>query len=198
LVVGASSAFYGPNAFNGVIKMTSQDPFYTEGLSFSARGAEQNIREGELRWADSKKNKAGFKTMAYKLNVSYLNADDWVANNFASVDSAEVVAREGHYAGYDAVNRYGDEYNNLYDFRGANSPWNLPGLTAFYREGYKEADLVDYSTKNLKLGASISIRTQPELEGESPQLTIAGNFAEGSTIFQGPTRFRINSFCGLI
>ena len=30
LIVGASSAFYGPNAFNGVIKMTSQDPFYTE------------------------------------------------------------------------------------------------------------------------------------------------------------------------
>ena len=191
LVVGASSAFYGPNAFNGVIKMTSQDPFYTEGLSFSAKGAEQNIREGEFRWADSKKNKEGFKTMAYKFNLSYLNANDWVANNFASVDSAEVAAREGHYAGYDAVNRYGDEYNNLYDFRGANSPWNLPGLTAFYREGYREQDLVDYSTKNLKVGASISLRTQPELEGESPQLTIAGNFAEGSTIFQGPTRFRL-------
>ena len=29
LVVGASSAFYGPNAFNGVIKMSSQDPYYT-------------------------------------------------------------------------------------------------------------------------------------------------------------------------
>ena len=28
LVVGASSAFYGPNAFNGVISMTTKDPFY--------------------------------------------------------------------------------------------------------------------------------------------------------------------------
>ena len=192
LIVGASSAFYGPNAFNGVIKMNSQDPFYSEGLGVSLRAAEQNQKEVEFRWADSKENKDGFKTMAYKLNFSYLSADDWEANNFASVDSSEIAARENHYAGYDAVNRYGDEYNNLFDFRAAGSPWGLPGLTVFYREGYKEVDLVDYSTENIKAGASISFRTKPELEEASPQLTFAGNFAEGSTIFQGATRFRLD------
>ena len=28
LIVGASSAFYGPNAFNGVISMETKDPFF--------------------------------------------------------------------------------------------------------------------------------------------------------------------------
>lgn len=167
------------------IKQTASSNFY-DGL-----GALKGVDLTSASLGIKVVNTRGFKTMAYKLNLSYLSADDWVANNFSSVDSAEVATRENHYAGYDAVNRYGDEYNNLYDFRGANSPWNLPGLTAFYREGYKEEDLVDYSTKNIKVGASISFRTQPELEGESPQLTLAGNFAEGSTIFQGPTRFRL-------
>jgi len=191
LVVGASSAFYGPNAFNGVIKMTSQDPFYTEGLSVAVKASEQNVREGAFRWAESFKNKDGYKSIAYKANFSYLIADDWVANNFASVDSSEVAARENHYAGYDAVNIYGDEYSRLFDVRQSSSPWTSPGLTAFYREGYKEEDLVEYTTENIKANAMMSFRTKPSLEGESPEVSIAGNFAQGSTIFQGGTRIRL-------
>ncbi len=191
LVVGASSAFYGPNAFNGVIKMTSQDPFYTEGLSVGLKGSEQNVREVSIRWADSFRNRDSLKHIAYKVNFSYLKADDWIANNFASVDSSEVAARENHYAGYDAVNRYGDEYSRLFDLQQSSSPWTSPGLTAFYREGYKEEDLVDYTTENIKANAMVSFRTKPRLEGESPELTFAGNFAQGSTIFQGGTRIRL-------
>ena len=153
LVVGASSAFYGPNAFNGVIKMTSQDPFYTEGLTITARGAEQSIREGAFRWADSRANENGDKTFAYKLNFSYLEAQDWIAENFASIDDPEVINAEAHYAGFDAVNRYGDEYNSLFDLRFAGSPWVTPGISVFYREGYREEDLVDYDTENIKANA---------------------------------------------
>jgi len=191
LVVGASSAFYGPNAFNGVIKMTSQNPYYTEGLSVGLKASEQNVREGAFRWADSHTNKDGFKNMAYKVNFSYLIADDWVADNFASVDSAEVETREAHYGGYDAVNRYGDEYSRQFDVRESAAPWTSPGLTAFYREGYDEEDLVEYTTENIKANAMMSFRTKPHLEGESPEISFAGNFAQGSTIFQGGTRIRL-------
>ncbi|MCB0850971.1 MAG: carboxypeptidase-like regulatory domain-containing protein, partial [Bacteroidetes bacterium] len=45
LIVGASSAFYGPNAFNGVIKMDSKDPFLSQGLSAFIKMGERNIVE---------------------------------------------------------------------------------------------------------------------------------------------------------
>lgn len=38
LVVGASSAFYGPNAFNGVISMNTKSPFIHQGLSVLENG----------------------------------------------------------------------------------------------------------------------------------------------------------------
>ena len=59
LIVGASSAFYGPNAFNGVIKMDSKDPFFSQGLSAFVKAGEQNILEAGVRWADALKNENG-------------------------------------------------------------------------------------------------------------------------------------------
>ncbi len=44
LVVGASSAFYGPNAFNGVISMTTRSPFYNPGLEFSFKTGNRGLQ----------------------------------------------------------------------------------------------------------------------------------------------------------
>lgn len=189
LVVGASSAFYGPNAFNGVVKMITKDPFYTKGLSAFIRGGDQQIREGDIRWADAIKNKKGKDFFAYKLNIAYFIADDWPADNYASISDGE--ADESNFAGYDAVNIYGDEYSRGNDLRNAGAPWQIPGLTLYYRNGYKESDLLDYNTENLKTGAAFIFRIRPDMESESPQISITGNFTQGSTIFQGATRFRI-------
>ena len=52
LIVGASSAYYGPNAFNGVISMTTKDPFQTPGLSVSLKFGERELFEGAIRWDD--------------------------------------------------------------------------------------------------------------------------------------------------
>jgi iron complex outermembrane receptor protein len=41
LVVGASSAFYGPNAFNGVISMNTRNPFIHQGISASIKGGSE-------------------------------------------------------------------------------------------------------------------------------------------------------------
>lgn len=68
LVVGASSAFFGPNAFNGVIKMDSKDPFFSKGLSAFVKAGERNILETGIRWADALKNNRGNDVFAYKLN----------------------------------------------------------------------------------------------------------------------------------
>ncbi|MCY7329956.1 MAG: TonB-dependent receptor, partial [Saprospiraceae bacterium] len=49
LVVGASSAFYGPNAFNGVISLKTKNPFLQKGLAVSFKAGERNLLEGAFR-----------------------------------------------------------------------------------------------------------------------------------------------------
>lgn len=188
LVVGASSAFFGPNAFNGVIKMDSKDPFFSKGLSAFVKAGERNILETGIRWADALKNNRGNDVFAYKLNFSYLTADDWEANNFAPIDSSKVP--ETHYAGYDAVNIHGDEYATTFDLTKV-APWSTRGMTIFYRNGYKESDLLEYETENYKANMSLNFRLQPDKGPDSPELIWANNFSQGSTIFQGSARFRL-------
>ena len=128
LVVGASSAFYGPNAFNGVIAIETKDPFLQPGLSAQIKFAERNLIEGGVRWAQALTNKDGQPWMAYKLNLFGFRADDWVADNYDPV--FETDAGRDNPGGYDAVNIYGDEGRNLFDNRsnrrlpgpGSNSP----------------------------------------------------------------------------
>ena len=52
LIVGASSAFYGPNAFNGVISMETKNPFIHVGQSVSLKVGERRLIDYALRHAD--------------------------------------------------------------------------------------------------------------------------------------------------
>ncbi len=192
LVVGASSAFYGPNAFNGVISMETKNPFYNKGLAVSLKTGERSLLEGAIRYADAFKNKAGHDWMAFKLNFFGLQAHDWEADNYDPVTESEgnqVFAAGENPGRWNAVNIYGDEpypSNNfvaLYEARA--------GLNSFYRTGYKEVDLVDYDTKNVKLGAALHFRTNPAKEFESPELIIAANYGAGTTVYQGDNRFSL-------
>jgi iron complex outermembrane recepter protein len=187
LVVGASSAFYGPNAFNGVIAMETKNPFFNKGLAASVKVGERNLVETAFRFADDFKNKDGHSVVAYKLNFSYLQAYDWVADNYDPVTDSEdnnVFTAANNPGGANAVNIYGDEYStssvSLFD-RGA-------GLNTFHRAGYREIDLVDYNTKNLKAGAAIHIRTRPSKDFESPELILSSNYSNGTTVYQGDNR----------
>ena len=66
LIVGASGAFYGPNAFNGVISMETKNPFYQKGFSASLKGGERNMADLAMRWADVVKNSSGEEVFGYK------------------------------------------------------------------------------------------------------------------------------------
>ena len=83
LLPGASSALYGPNAFNGVLLINSKSPFDYQGLSAFAKvgvnhvgegsgHGESPVYEGSIRYAKSFKNK-----FAFKVNASYSKAEDW-------------------------------------------------------------------------------------------------------------------------
>ncbi len=192
IIVGASSAFYGPNAFNGVISMVTKNPFFQKGLSASVKLGERNLRKGEVRYADTFKNKEGHDWIGYKLNVSAFKADDWEANNFDPVfDTESGVDNPG---GYDAINIYGDEYRSAYDQSSA-VPWSRDSkaVGVYHRTGYKESDLLNYNTENLKTNAALHFRLNPALEFESPELIFAGSYSNGTTIYQGDNRFALKN-----
>ena len=190
LIQGASSAFYGPNAFNGVISMETKNPFLHKGLAASVKYGSRNLAETAIRWAEAFKNKNGDMVSALKINLFYLQANDWVADNYGPVDGTKTGI--GNPGRWDGVNIYGDEYFSLNDFSDpANLSQSSAGLGTFHRTGYKESDLVDYDTKNFKTGIAYHIRTNPSREFESPELIFASNFGTGTTVYQGDNRFSL-------
>ncbi|MEE9439855.1 MAG: TonB-dependent receptor [Saprospiraceae bacterium] len=190
IIVGASSAFYGPNAFNGVISMETKDPFFHNGLSASVKAGERNMLKTAIRWADAFQNEDGNNTFAYKLNLEYLRADDWVADNYEPVDGSRVDADNS--GRYDAVNIYGDEYRAGNDFSDAALSSSGVGLGTWYRTGYKESELVDYKTRNYKANASFHLKTRPSLDFESPELVFTSSYGGGKTVYQGDNRFSLD------
>ncbi|MFQ5447039.1 MAG: carboxypeptidase-like regulatory domain-containing protein, partial [Saprospiraceae bacterium] len=189
LIQGASSAFYGPNAFNGVISMTTKSPFHQKGLSAMLKTGERSLRMTAVRWADAVKNKDGFDVFGYKFNFQYFEANDWVADNYQPVDGSFVTADNP--GGYDAVNIYGDEFfpANFSD----TALWNTPGLGSWYRSGYKEQDLVDYNTRNYKASVALHFRLNPAKDYESSEVILSSNFGSGTTVYQGDNRFSLKN-----
>ena len=195
IVAGASSAFYGPGAFNGVVNMETKDPFVFPGLSVSTKigeatkKGESNLYEFGFRWAQVITNKNDKPLFAYKINAFRFQAYDWEATNYNPVENT--ISDINNPGGYDAVNIYGDEYNKLFNFNEFRTEENYQGLMTFHRNGYKELDLVDYNTENLKVSMSGSWRLQPEKTYESPELVYSFNMGQGSTVYQGDNRFRL-------
>lgn len=71
LVIGASSAYFGPGAFNGVINMRSKNPFEFQGLDLAVKGGERNYKEVQFRYATALGRKGKRKKWAFKVNGSY-------------------------------------------------------------------------------------------------------------------------------
>lgn len=190
MIQGASSAFYGPNAFNGVISMETKNPFIHKGLSVQVKGGERNLFDAAIRWADAFQNKNGLDVFAYKFNLYYLRASDWEATNFNPVDGTE--STSSNPGRWDAVNIYGDEYNSLYNFRDSINYFQpAKGLLQFHRTGYREIDLVDYDTRNQKANLTLHLRTNPAKTYESPELIFSTSFGSGTTVYQGDNRFSL-------
>lgn len=184
LVVGASSAFYGPNAFNGVISMKTKSPFLHEGLTVQLKAGERNQLEGGMRFAKAFRNSKGQDKFAFKLNAYYLSVDDWEADNLNPVDDSDVGANNP--GGYDAVNRYGDEF-----FSDGNSPEDratFPGLGNVHRTGYMERDVLDYDTRNYKVSAAAHYMLTPKIEAIG-----AFNTAGGDLVMQTLNRIRLKN-----
>jgi len=188
IIAGASTAFYGPGAFNGVIAMTTKSPFDYQGISASVKVGERALTETAVRYAE------GFKlfgsdrdNFAFKINLFYLQANDWEAENLDPVDGTPMP--RDNPGGYDAVNIYGDE--SLASNNDASSFFdvvdNSPGLGIWHRPGFREANLVDYDTRNLKTNVQLAFRTKNDVE-----ISLTNNIGTGTTVYQGENRFSLN------
>lgn len=186
VIAGASTAYFGPGAFNGVVNMTTKSPWAFPGLSVSAKGGQRDMLEGAVRWAQVLKGKDGQERFAYKLNLFALRAEDWYAENYDPTSNSPTGRLNP--GRFDAVNIYGDELTevnsdftrNFFDRR------SYPGLGLFVRPGYRETDLVDYGTDNLKAGASLHYKLT-----DSVEVIAASNYSRGSTVYQGENRYRL-------
>jgi iron complex outermembrane receptor protein len=188
IVAGASSAFYGPGAFNGVISMETKSPFQFPGVNASFKIGERNLNEIAFRYADYTTNADGDPVFGIKVNAFRFSAYDWEATNYDPVDGSQVDASNP--GRFDAVNIYGDEYKPVYDYSGDGSS-NARGLGNFFRTGYREKDLVDYNTENLKVSTAAHWRLRPEQTYESPELIYGFNSGFGTTVYQGDNRFSL-------
>lgn len=189
IVVGASSAFYGPGAFNGVISMTTKDVWKTPGFSYKFKVGERQLMENSVRYAKVFKNKKGKDVFAFKGNFYYMRAYDWEADNDDPVDGSPVA--KNNPAGYDAINRYGDEVGRPgeFDQSSINGKETFPGLDRFYRNGYWESDIVDYNTYNLKTSATIAAKP---FKNKDLEFIFQSNFGMGTTVYQGDNRYSLN------
>ena len=187
IISGASSPFYGPNAFNGVISMQTKNPFFQKGLSAIVKVGERNLREAAFRYAASTRNKDSLEVFAFKVNFSFIQADDWPADNYEAITGGKT--NETNPGRWDAINTYGDEFYPPYKYDIIS--WSHPGLGTFHRIGYKEIDLTDYDTKNYKANLALHFRTNPKLDYESPEFIISSSFGSGTTVYQGDNRFSL-------
>ncbi len=216
---GASSALYGPNAINGIILMNSKNPFQYQGLSANVRTGAMNEKsrstpttgfiDASFRFAKSFNDK-----IAFKLNASYLQANDWQANDtrdqgLANGSSLSTGTRLTN-LGYNGVNLYGDEtnvnlLNSLRPSLIANP--NIIGIARasgrtpeqiladvipnvnISRIGYEERSLADYTTKSLKLNAAIHARLSDKVE-----LIVQGNYGNGTSVYTGADRYSLRNF----
>ncbi|HCQ14930.1 MAG TPA: TonB-dependent receptor, partial [Cryomorphaceae bacterium] len=190
IIAGASTAFYGPGAFNGVISMTTKNPFDYQGISASVKIGERALTETAVRYAEAfKAFDRDYDNVAFKINLFYLTANDWEATNYDPVDDSPV-GRDNP-GRYDAINVYGDEdLTGGNDFNNVNNvldqPTSYAGLGIFYRPGYREEDIVDYNSRNLKTNLGAFFRLTEEIE-----LSYNFNYGTGTTVYQGENRFSL-------
>ncbi|MEC8831779.1 MAG: carboxypeptidase-like regulatory domain-containing protein, partial [Bacteroidota bacterium] len=139
ILPGASSALYGAGAFNGILFMTSKNPFDFQGISAYAKGgvttqdaAGSNFyKDFGVRAAHAFSDK-----VAVKANLSVLTGEDWHANSRMDLNNP---GADRSNPAYDGLNVYGDEVSTVLDFdAAAGFPTGTVGSAVISRTGYDE------------------------------------------------------------
>lgn len=228
-IPGASSALYGPNAFNGILLVNSKSPFRYPGLSVHIQngfnhidgnsqlgepGDPQHMFEGSLRYAKVLGN-----DFAFKLNVSYSQANDWRGVNFSDKNSSLAPSGVDRNPAFDGVHLYGDDgtfnlallgfnrsgsfqegergfiENLALQFFGGNADaaqnfaMNNLPNQPVARTGYREEFLIDADAENFKIGTGLHYRINDNVEASYNM-----NYGSGTSVYSGAQRYSLNNF----
>ncbi|WP_457616857.1 TonB-dependent receptor [Lutibacter sp.] len=191
LLPGASSALYGANAFNGILFMTSKNPFDYEGVSVYAKtGLTSQKAAGDNEFADVgiRMARKFSDKFAAKASFSYLKGTEWYATDYEDYNTPGLTRDN---PGYDGLNVYGDEVSTMLDFDALSGlPSGTLGAAQVSRTGYNEVDLMDYVAQSAK--ADIALHYRPF--ANDLEIIYNGKFGKGSTIYQGANRYSIKNF----
>ncbi len=213
LLNGASSALYGPGGMNGTLLISSKDPFKYQGLSVQIKGGVNHINDYSrsaspyydfaLRFG----KKIGDR-FAFKLSGEYFEAKDWLArdtSNYLQSASSPGKAIPGTRlsdANYNGVNVYGDETSvNIKPFLQGVAAMDQTGFaktilapylnssTYVSRTGYKESDVIDPTTRNIKGSGGLYYMISPNTE-----LSFLANLGYGNSVYTGSDRYSLKNF----
>jgi iron complex outermembrane recepter protein len=142
LIPGASSALYGPNAFNGILLVNSKNAFEYQGLSAFVKSGVNHIGsnadfngpspvwEGALRYAKAFNNK-----FAFKVNVAAMQAQDWhgtsgVDREIGRTPGFGTADQWANNPGADRLHFMGDEASINLSIFNFSSSWNTFASTS--------------------------------------------------------------------
>lgn len=189
LVPGAASALYGPNAFNGILIMTSKSPFEYQGLSAQAkvgitrsdaRGSSDPYYNFGIRYARAINNR-----FAFKINFSYLKATDWLGNDYRTDRNfPESEIDLSTMPNFDGLNLYGDETPIPVPIGGTFGTLDLR-RTGFSEESILESD----EAKSIKGDVALHYRISDKLE-----LLYNYRYGGGSSVYQGAEKYALRNF----
>lgn len=200
LLPGASSALYGANAFNGILFMTSKNPFDSDGISTNLkRGITSQEASGDNAYTDFSIRMAHkfSDKFAAKVNFGWLKGHDWAATS--EVDSDIVGGTRATNLNYNGINVYGDEVstniNGVAQFlesvgaipAGASA---LVPSVAVSRTGYNEEALTDYNAESIKADWGLYFRPFED----DFEISYVGKMGTGTTMYQGINRYSIKNF----
>lgn len=188
---GPSEVQYGGNAINGILKMTSKDPFKYEGTSiFLKTGVSDIVPGSDAPFQFSGKPqfesavriaKAFNDKFAFKLNASYSQGLDWYADDTTNIRPGNIKWEPD--PGHDAVNKYGDEITS-------DLPVGVRNMNAIVaRTGYRDKELVDNEVENLKLNGSLHFKVNPKITA-----VLHGNYGSATTVYTGDNRTSLSGF----
>ena len=226
-ISGAQSALYGPNAFNGLLRVTSKSPFDYQGFSAFAKAGVNHIGADESAGAPATPQpmfdvslryaKAFNDKFAFKVNWSYMKAEDWYATDYQTDREAQRQGDLPYNPGKDAPNYMGDEagvnlailsfssawrslgnpLNNYYALNGGSTPVDVQ---SFANNGFlpnqvvtvtpfEEHELIDYGAENMKANVGLYFRPTDRLE-----LSYLYNAGFGTSIYTGAQRYSLKNF----